>query len=57
MLLVLEKRGRFEDEWEHAIPYYDVSGMTVKSKLFEADEKERYFHIYYSDSGYVAFES
>ncbi|MER2056686.1 MAG: transposase [Clostridia bacterium] len=48
--LVLEKRGRFEDEWEHAIPYYDVSGMTVKSKLFEADEKERYFHIYYSDS-------
>jgi transposase len=48
--LVLENRGTFEDEWEHVIPYYDVSGKTVKSKLFDKDEKERHIHIYYSDS-------
>ena len=47
--LVLEKRGTFEDEWEYAIPYYDVNGITVKSTLFDSDEKERYFHIYYDD--------
>ena len=47
--LVLEKRGSFEDEWENAIPYDDVNGTTVKSTLYPADEKERYFHIYYSD--------
>jgi transposase len=47
--LVLEKKGSFEDEWEYAIPYYDVNGITVKSTLFATDEKERYFHIYYDD--------
>ena len=38
------------DEWENAIPYYDVNGITVKSILYPTDEKQRYFHIYYSDS-------
>ena len=47
--LVIEKRGTFEDEWEYAIPYYDVNGITVKFTLFQSDEKERYFHIYYDD--------
>ena len=47
--LVLKKRGSFEDEWENAIPYYDVNGITVEEYLFPADEKKRYFHIYYSD--------
>lgn len=47
--LVLEKKGSFEDEWEYAIPYHDVNGITVKSLLFKTDEKERYFHIYYDD--------
>lgn len=47
--LILEKRGSFEDEWDSSIPYYDVNGITVKSTLYPADEKERYFHIYYSD--------
>ena len=47
--LVLEKRGSFEDEWENAIPYYDVNGITVEDHLFPTDEKKRYFHIYYSD--------
>ena len=47
--LVRKMRGTFEDEWEYTIPYYDVNGITVKSKLFESDEKDRYFHIYYND--------
>ena len=47
--LILEHKGEFEDEWENAIPYYDVNGMTVKGRLLKGDEKDRYFHIYYSD--------
>ena len=46
---ILNVRGSFEDEWECAIPYYDVSGKTVKGRLFKTDENDRYFHIYYSD--------
>ena len=42
--LVLEQRGTFEDEWECSIPYYGVSGTTVKARLYEADEQERWFH-------------
>ena len=47
--LVLKHRGTFEDEWENSIPYYDVSGKTVKGFLFKKDEEKRWFHIYYSD--------
>lgn len=47
--LILEKRGTFEDEWECSIPYYGVNGTTVKAPLYATDEKERYFHLYYSD--------
>ena len=47
--LILKNKGSFEDEWEKAIPYYDVNGITVKDFLFPTDEKERHFHIYYSD--------
>lgn len=48
--LILKVRGSFEDEWEKGIPYYDVNGTTVKHILYPTDEKQRYFHIYYSDS-------
>ena len=47
--LILENKGTFEEEWDNAIPYYDVNGTTVKAPLFKNDEKERFFHIYYSD--------
>ena len=47
--LVLRNKGNFEDEWENSIPYYDVNGITVEDYLFPADEKKRFFHIYYSD--------
>jgi len=47
--LVTENKGSFEDEWEAAIPYYDVNGITVEAELFPTDERKRYFHIYYND--------
>ena len=48
--LVLQKRGTFEDDRRNSIRAYKVSGTTVKHKLYADEEKERYFHIYYSDS-------
>lgn len=46
---VLKYRSTFEDEWGNAIPYYDVSGITVREKLFKKDTEDRYVHIFYSD--------
>lgn len=46
--LVLEKKGTFENKWAKHIDEYDVYGATVKRKLYEADTKERYIHIYHS---------
>lgn len=47
--IVLRKRGTFEDEWDKSIPFYGVSGTTVKAHIFKNDERERFVHIYYSD--------
>jgi len=52
--LVLDNRGTFEESRSHSIREYGVSGTTVKSKLFPADENERYFHIYYSSRKYAS---
>ena len=46
--LILELRGTFEDVPKNSIRKYKVYGTTVKRKMFETDEKERYFHLYYS---------
>lgn len=48
--LILDIRGKFETKRECAIRSYKVYGTTVKSKLYEDDVKERYFHIYYNPS-------
>lgn len=48
--IVLEQRGTFEDNRKNSIRSYKVSGTTIRRKLYADDEKERYFHIYYSDS-------
>lgn len=48
--VVLEQRGTFEDDRRNSIRAYKVSGTTIRRKLYADDEKERYFHIYYSDS-------
>ena len=47
--LVLEVQGTFENDRKNSIRAYKVSGTTVKRKLFAADKKERYFHIFYDD--------
>ena len=52
--LVLKHRGMFEQKRANSIRDYKVSGMTVRQKLFASDEKERYFHIYYSDRKHAA---
>ena len=46
--LVLENQGTFETKREAAIRSYKVYGTTVSSRLYEDDEKDRYFHIYYN---------
>jgi transposase len=47
---VLENKGTFEESRRCSIWKYRLSGMTVKGRLFPSDEKDRYFHIYYSGS-------
>jgi hypothetical protein len=44
-----ECAGRFEKNRKNRITEYNVSGMTIKKRLFPSDEKERYFHVYYND--------
>ena len=46
--LVLENKGRFEEERKYSIRKHHVYGITVKDKLYLDDENDRYFHIYYS---------
>lgn len=48
--LVTEVKGTFEEDRKCSIRDYKVSGTTVKRKLFESDEEERYFHVYYNES-------
>ena len=53
--LVLEHQGTFETSRRNAIRSYRVYGKTVKARLYEDDDKDRYFHIYY-DPGKMADE-
>lgn len=46
--VVLENKGTFENKWAKHIDEFDVYGTTVKRKMYETDEKERYIHIYHS---------
>ena len=48
--LILSKKGTFENKWAKYIDDYDVYGTTVPAKLYEGDEKTRYFHIYHDIS-------
>lgn len=47
--IVTGVKGGFEFSRKYSIRSYKVSGITVKAKLFETDEKDRYFHVFYSD--------
>ena len=46
--LVLENKGKFEEERKYSIRKHHVYGITKKDKLYLDDEKTRYFHIYHS---------
>ena len=48
--LILEHKGSFENKRVCDMDGFGVYGKTVKQKLFESDETERYFHIYHSIS-------
>ena len=52
--LVLEAQGSFETNRSDLIRAYREYGTTVKSRLFEDDTRDRYFHIYYSPSRQAA---
>ncbi len=42
-------KGSFEEDRKYSIRDYKVKGKTIKARLFASDEKERYFHLFYSD--------
>ena len=48
--LITEHKGSFEEEWAYSISEYGVYGKTIKCKLYAADRKERYFHLYYNSA-------
>ncbi|MFI3173548.1 MAG: transposase [Eubacteriales bacterium] len=46
--LIRQHLGEFEEDRKTSIRKYKVNGITIKDFLYPSDEKERYFHIYYS---------
>ena len=46
--IILENRGTFEDVRDNNIRKYKTYAKTIKRRLFPSDEKDRYFHLYYS---------
>lgn len=47
-VLILENKGSFENKRSCDMDGFGVYGKTVKRRLYETDNKERYFHIYHS---------
>ena len=52
--LVLSNKNTFETNRDCNIHSYQVYGKSVRSKLYEDDEKERYIHIYFNVSKQAA---
>ena len=48
--LIMEHKGSFESKRACDMDGFGVYGKTVKRKLYETDEKERYFHIYHNEA-------
>lgn len=47
---VKQVMGKFENDRKTWISEYHVYGKTIKTKLFQTDEKDRYIHVYYNRS-------
>ena len=45
---VKQTMGKFENDRKLWISRYHVYGRTLKTKLFNTDEKDRYIHVYYN---------
>lgn len=52
--LILEKRGTFEEVRSNSIRQYKAYGTTITRKLYDSDEKLRYFHLYYSSQRHAS---
>ena len=46
--LILSTRGSFETDRDCHVREYKAYGKTVKARLYADDDKERFFHIYYT---------
>ena len=53
--LILEKRGSFEEVRSNCIRQYKAYGTTIERTLYPSDDKNRYFHLFYSSQKH-AFE-
>ena len=52
--LILEKRGTFEEVRANNIRQYKAYGTTIERMLFASDEKNRYFHLFYSSQRHAS---
>lgn len=52
--LILEKRGTFEEIRANSIRRYKAYGTTIERQLYLSDEKNRYFHLYYSSQRHAS---
>lgn len=46
--LILANKGKFENSRDCSIREYKTYGMTIRKQLYATDQKDRYFHLYYS---------
>lgn len=46
--IILENKGKFEEDRSSSIREYETSGITKECFLFPSDTKKRYVHLYYS---------
>ena len=52
--LVMEHRGAFESSRDFLIRPYRIYGKTIQARLYEDDNRERYFHLYYNPARMAA---
>lgn len=51
--LIKQKKGTFEDSYRYAIRRQGISGITCERKLYPQDDKNRFFHLFFSPARYT----
>ena len=46
--LIHQKKGTFENVRKHYIRHHELYGTTIEGKLYADDQKNRFFHLFYS---------